>query len=45
MTSGLLTSKPEQPRTQTTYPFTNDTGAYVAKEKGKLKRIGKIAFV
>uniref|UniRef100_A0A8W8JT18 CUB domain-containing protein n=1 Tax=Magallana gigas TaxID=29159 RepID=A0A8W8JT18_MAGGI len=30
---GLLTSKPEQPRAQTTYPFTNDTGAYVAKEK------------
>nr|XP_034339163.1 protein SpAN-like [Crassostrea gigas] len=33
LTSGLLTSKPEQPRAQTTYPFTNDTGAYVAKEK------------
>lgn len=41
LTLGLLTSKPEQPRAHTTYPFTKDTDAYVAKEKGKLKRIGK----
>lgn len=41
LTLGLLTSKPEQPRAHTTYPFTKDTDAYVAEEKGKLKRIGK----
>lgn len=41
LTSGLLASKPEQPRAHTTYPFTKATDAYVPKEKGKLKQIGK----
>lgn len=41
LTSALLTPEPEQPRANTTNPFTNDTESYVAKEKGKLKRMEK----
>lgn len=33
LTSALLTPEPEQPRANTTNPFTNDTESYVAKEK------------
>lgn len=42
MTSALLTPEPEQPRANTNNPFTKDTESYVAKEKGKLKRMEKL---